>query len=302
MRIRVALVALAGAVSAAAGCNMTKFTADQTSNVIKVAAPSLNMESDVQLARDAAPGQLKTVEGFWLASPDNPTYTRILAQGYCEYAFGFLQDDIETAEMNQQDDIAAPIRARATGLYLRCMNYGLRLLGKDWDKAINGDLAAFEKKVNGAGRGKVPGMFFTALGLASAINLNRDDIEMVAYLPKAKLLFERVAKLDEKYYNAGAHMALGMLNTAQGDAIGGNTLEGKKHFDRAIELTGGKFLMVKVLYAYNYGVVTGNQKFFHDTLVEVLNTSPAIFPEQRLANELAHLRAKRYLSHEKEWF
>jgi hypothetical protein len=281
---------------------MVKFTADTTADVLEVAAPGLNQESDPVLAREAAPGQIKTVEGFYLASPGNKKIIKVLAQGYCEYAFGFLQDDIETLEMDNKPDEAAPISKRATGLYLRCMNYGLKLLGSSWDTALRGDLNAFEKKVAGADGDDVPGMFFTALGLASAINLNRDDIDMVAYLPKARMLFERCAKLNDGYYNGGAHMALGMLMTSQGDAIGGNTAEGKKHFDRAIEITKGKYLMPKVLYALSYGVVTGNQKFFHDTLVEVLNTNPAVWPEQRLANELAHIRARRYLKHEKEWF
>src|SRR5687767_13317268 len=73
-----------------AACNMVKFTANQTAPVLKAAQPSLAMESDVVLAREAAPGQLKTVEGFLLATPDNETIIGILAQGYCEYSFGFL--------------------------------------------------------------------------------------------------------------------------------------------------------------------------------------------------------------------
>ena len=296
------LLALAVPLIASTGCNMVKLTANTTANVLEVAAPGLQQESDPQLAREAAPGQLKTVEGFYMASPGNRKIIKILAKGYCEYAFGFLQDDIETLEMNNKPAEAAPIAKRATGLFLRCMNYGLKLLGSSWDEALRGDLATWEKKVNGAGSDDVTGMFFTALGLASAINLNRDNIDMVAYLPKARMLFERVLKLDEKYFNGGAHMAMGMLLTSQGDAIGGNSAQGRKHFERAIEITGGKYLMPKVLFALNYGVVTGNQKFFHDTLVEVLNTSPAVWPEQRLANELAHIRARRYLSHEKEWF
>jgi hypothetical protein len=296
------LLALAVPLVAMTGCNMVKLTANTTADVLEVAAPGLQQESDPQLAREAAPGQLKTVEGFYLASPGNRKIIKILAQGYCEYAFGFLQDDIETLEMANKPDEAAPIAKRATGLFLRCMNYGLKLLGSSWDEALRGDLATWEKKVNGAGSDEVTGLFFVGLGLASAINLNRDNIDMVAYLPKARLIFERVLKLNEKYYNGGAHMAMGMLLTSQGDAIGGNSVEGKKHFERAIEITGGKYLMPKVLFALNYGVVTGNQKFFHDTLVEVLNTSPAVWPEQRLANELAHIRARRYLSHEKEWF
>jgi len=125
---------------------------------------------------------------------------------------------------------------------------------------------------------------------------------LVAYLPKAKALFERVVALDERFHQAGAHMALGMLNTAQGAAVGGNPTLGKQHFERAIQLTEGRFLMPRVLYAMAYGTIQQNRKFFHDALVAVLRTSPAVWPEQRLANELAHRRARRYLAQEKELF
>src|SRR3989304_6212618 len=137
---------LAALLLAAPGCNLIKLTANSPADVLEVAAPGLAMESDVQLARDAAPGQIKTVEGFLLASPDNRKIIRILAQGYCEYAFGFLDDDIEELEMAGKIDEAAPIGRRATGLYLRCLSYGLRLLGPGWEKDIYGRLDAFEKR------------------------------------------------------------------------------------------------------------------------------------------------------------
>lgn len=301
MNARFPLVALA-VVVLLNGCNLVKLTADSTADVLKVASPALNQESDVQFAREAAPGQLKTVEGFLLASPANPTLIAILAQGYCEYTFGFLESDLEELVMAGKEEEAKPLAARATSFYLRCMNYGLKLLPSAFSTAIHGDMVVFDKLVKDAGKSQVTGLFWVALGLASAINLNRDDIEIVAYLPKAKMMFERIAALDDTYYYGGAHMALGMLYTAQGSAIGGNPAEGKKHFERAIDITGGKFLMPKVLQALNYGVIMSDREFFHRTLVEVLRTSPAIWPDQRLANELAHIRARRYLAHEKEWF
>jgi hypothetical protein len=67
-----------------AGCNMAKLTTNQTADLLAVAAPSMAMESDVELARNAAPGQLKTIEGFWFVSPGNRKLIRLLAQGYCE--------------------------------------------------------------------------------------------------------------------------------------------------------------------------------------------------------------------------
>jgi len=288
---------------ALAGCNIVQFTANSTAKVLQVASPGLAMESDPELARAAAPASLKTVEGFYLASPKNKTLITILAKGYCEYAFGFVQSDWEELMLAGKEDEAKPIGNRATGLYLRCMNYGLKLLGKDWEKALYGDLETFEAKVKKAGKGNVPGMAFVAVGLASAVNLNRDDIAMAVYLPKARLLFERVAALDDKFpYATSANLGLGMMKTALPEALGGRPEEGRKHFETVIKITEGKFLMPKVLMAATYGVNTNNRKFFHDTLVEVLRTSPAIWPEQRLANELAHIRAKRWLAHEKELF
>lgn len=286
-----------------AGCNMVKIATNQTADVLAVAAPSMAMESDVDLAREAAPGQLKTVEGFWLASPENRKLLRLLAQGYCEYAFGFLDADLEALTMaGRDDDQTAKLRARATGLYQRCMRYGLKLLDRSWEQALAGELPAFRAKVARAGKSNVEGMFFTALGLASSININRDNLELVASLPRVKIMFERIVQLDEKFYNAGAHMALGMLYSAQGAAIGGNPAKGLEHFDRAIALTGGKFLMPKVLKAHTYAVTTSDRKLFHDSLVEVTQAAPDIWPEQRLANELAKLRATRYLAHEDELF
>jgi hypothetical protein len=286
-----------------AGCNMVRIATNQTADVLAVAAPSMAMESDVDLAREAAPGQLKTVEGFYLASPENRKLMRLLAQGYCEYSFGFLDSDLEALTMAGRDDEqTAKLRQRATGLYQRCMSYGLKLLGHSWEPALKGDLAEFRAKVGRTNRDHVEGMFFTALGLASAININRDNLAMVADLPRAKMMFERIIQLDEKFYNAGAHTALGMLYASQGAAVGGNPTKGREHFDRAIALTGGKFLMPKVLKAQTYAVTVNDRKLFHDSLVEVQQASPTIWPEQRLANELARLRANRYLAHEADLF
>ena len=253
-----------------AGCNMVKFTTNQTADMLAVAAPSMASESDVDLAREAAPGQLKTVEGFWFASPDNKKLIRLLAQGYCEYAFGFLDSDLEALTMAGHDDEqTAKLRARVTGLYQRCTQYGLKLLGGSWAKDLDGDLVAFRAKVSTADKRAVEGLFFTALGLASAININRDNLELVGQLPRAKMMLERVVQLDEKFYNAGAHTALGTLYSAQAAFAGGNPAKGREHFDRAIALTSGKFLMPKVLKAYTYAVTVNDRTLFHNTLVEV---------------------------------
>ena len=96
--------------------------------------------------------------------------------------------------------------------------------------------------------------------------------------------------------------ALGMIASAKGKAMGGDPDAAKAYFEEALKITDGKFLLARTLMAYRVGLQTNDQKFFHDQLVKVLETPPSVWPEQRLANEVAHRRARRYLSHEKDLF
>lgn len=284
------------------GCDTRRLTVENAARVLTVAAPALQMESDVELARAAIPGQLKTVEGLWLNLPEHRGLTALLARGFCDYAFGIVEDEAEAAEQHGDFDGAARLANRATSLYLRCMNYGLKLLGPDWEKDLYGTLDAFEARVRTAGRHDVPGMFYTARGLAGAISLSRDDIELVAYLSRARVLFERVVELDEAFAHGQAHLALGAMHSVQGSAGGGDPARARWHFERAIALSGGRLLLAKVMMARYYARAVGDAALCRQLLVEVLRTSPAVFPEMRLANELAHLRARRYLEQSAEWF
>jgi hypothetical protein len=93
-----------------------------------------------------------------------------------------------------------------------------------------------------------------------------------------------------------------MIHSGRAKSMGGDPELAKASFQRALDITGDKFLLARTLMAYRVGLQTNDQKFFHDNLVKVLETPPSIWPEQRLANEIAHRRARRYLSHEKDIF
>ena len=188
------------------------------------------------------------------------------------------------------------------------MGYGLELLGGDWKKALTGNNADFIKKVSGADKDDRDGLLWVGVGLAGAINQNKDDIQLVAHLAKARAIFERIAQLDEgdndrdPTLRALPHIALASMAVALSKAMGGDPVLGQKHFQRAMEITQNKFLLAKVFYARRYAVAVQDKALFEKALVEVLQTDPAIWPEQRLANEIAHRRARRYLKNEKEWF
>src|SRR5215468_1461496 len=161
-------------------CDMAKFTANQSAGMFQRASKSLDQESDMHLAREAAPGLIKTIDGMVIVSPHNEVLLELTAQAYCSYTFGFLEDDLET--LREDDPRYEPLRKRATGLYKRCEDYGLRLLHEQNDAfpdAINHDVATLQAAVKKLDDDSVPGLFWTGLALASQININRDNLDLV---------------------------------------------------------------------------------------------------------------------------
>lgn len=301
-------IAAAVLIASLASCNIQKLTVNTTSKVLVKAQPAIKQEPDYDLAARAIPASLKTVEGFHMVDPENKRLVKILAEGYCQYATGFIEDEWEVASLEKRFDDAEYQSQRATKAFIRCMGYGLELLGGDWKKAMSGDNDAFLKKVAGVGKDDRDGLLWVGVGLAGAINQNKDDIQLVAHLAKARAIFERIAQLDENdndrdpTLRALPHIALASMAVALSKAMGGDPVLGQKHFQRAMEITQNKFLLAKVFYARRYAVAVQDKALFEKALVEVLQTDPAIWPEQRLANEIAHRRARRYLKNEKEWF
>jgi hypothetical protein len=284
---------------------MNRFNANMTSGMFKEASHSLDMEADVELAREAAPGLIKTIDGMAVVSPENRTLLELSAQAYCSYAFGFLEDDLE--RVPDGDPRFEPLRARTTALYRRCQDYGERLLhlsNENFPGVLQKDTATLEaavKRLDDADD-DVPGLFWTGLGLASQINLNRDNLDLVGDLPKAAILMRRVIDLNPRYYNAGAHIALGNLHAAQGKAVGGDPARARQHYDQAIALTEGKFLLARVMLARVFAVNVQDKALYVKTLQDVLATPADIWPAQRLANEIARGKAARYLKQADELF
>lgn len=313
---RMRLISMLGRLGLALGlttvtlgaCDMGQLTVNTTAKVLARAQPSLKMESDYELAARALPATLKTVEGFWVVSPDNAALIAILTEGFCQYGVGFVEDEWEQAVIRKDFEAAQYHSTRATKMFLRCMNYALKSLGSRWQKEIFADSDTVKKLIADTGAGQRTPLMWAAIGLASAVNQNKDNVEMVAQLSTAKLMLLRVVELDDKRPVADKalaalpHVALGMVYTAASAMLGGDPAVATAHFKKALELTGDRFLLARVQYARRVGVMTQDRALFHAELLKVLATDPAIWPEQRLANEIAHRRARRYLSIEKELF
>jgi hypothetical protein len=160
-------------------------------------------------------------------------------------------------------------------------------------------------------------MMFAGLALGSLINHKQSNKSMLGYLDTVNKIIARVIELDgnakpcppqpeacpaKQAHLALPHIAMGMLHTARPKAMGGDPEAGRAEFEKALEITGGRLLLARTLMAYRVGIANNDRKFFHEQLKQVLETAPSVWPEQRLANEVAHRKARRYLKNEKELF
>jgi hypothetical protein len=300
---RFCVIAIAGAVTLA-GCSgfIQRRAASSTHSVMKRSSIAVQRGDDIELARAAAPGGLVQLEAFHLAYPGHRGFVELLAEGYCQYASGFLNDDWERAVLGGDGKAAMRLRTRTLRLLDRCIDYGLTLLGSDWKAAYARGPAAMSRMVAAAGKSDVQGMTWVAVGIATAIGMNPLDLGRLRFLSVTEAMLDRVVALDEDFRDATAHVLLGALDSSRPRFLGGNPEAGKRHFARARALTRGGSLMVDVVFARTYAVATKNRALFRKTLQRVLQADPTRWPERRLANEMAKAKARTYLAAEERIF
>src|SRR5690606_27426096 len=149
-----------------------------------------------------------------------------------------------------------------------------------------GDYDSFLGDLDRVGRKQVDALFAYAVGWLSHLDATSDDWTAVAELPWVEAALARVLALDEAYDGGSVHAYLGTLNSLRPPALGGRPEVAKAHFERAIELSAGLDLSVKVEYARRYARLVFDQEL-HDRLLNDVLSAPAEAPELTLFNVLA---------------
>ena len=159
----------------------------------------------------------------------------------------------------------------------------------------------FKKVVDGITEQDVPVMYTVGVAWTGWIQAASGDLAAIAELGRVKYLMGRLIALDESWDNGGPQLYMGGLETILPASMGGHPEEGRKHFERAIQISGGKFLMDKVVYAEQYARLTFNKKLHDRLLKEVLAADPVV-PGMTLANEVAQQKARALLAESDDYF
>ncbi|MCZ6775090.1 MAG: TRAP transporter TatT component family protein [Ignavibacteria bacterium] len=246
-------------------------------------------EQDLDFAEKALPANLKLLEVMLKSDPENDRLLLLLSEGYNSYSLGFVEDrDLERARM----------------FYVRARDYGLRILRQDdaLAKAIDGSVDDLKVALSKLDEDEVPGVFWSAFGWISYINLTRTSPDALADLPRAEAMINFVIEKDSSFYFGSAHLILGALYGSRPRILGGDVDLSKQHFEKALRINQGKFLMTYVYYAQSYAVQTLNDSLFEELLAKVDEASLEILPSFRLANAIAKKKAKLLLERKPELF
>lgn len=288
-KFHAAIALLALSLFAVQGCSITQLTIGATGGIIKGAFEAMNRETDLKIASQAIPGDLKLLDGLVLEDPNDQSLLLLGAEGYTSYALGFVEDSSAS---------------RASLFYMRARDYGLRILFRngDFKKNFKGDLADFQKALDEFGRDDVPAVFWTANAWGNYINLNRDNVDALSDLPKAEAMMKFVLRYDPSYFYGGAHLFFGTILGSLPAMFGGDTTQSREHFEKAIQISDGKFLMTYYYYAKTYAVMTQDKALFESLLNKVISAPVNLLPDQNLANQIAKEKAKSLLDHESDYF
>ena len=270
------------AISGCAG--LISSQVDSLANSLSAAIYNNN---DIESVGQAIPTFLILIDGLIDTSPHNETMLRAGAQLNDAYAAGFVSQ-IERKKKLTDKSLAF---AKAA------------LCANDDDFCDLAELPHqdFLKQLSTSDENNIDYIYTLGVSWLSWIQAHSDDWLAITGLAKVEALLKRVVELDDSYENGSAHLYLGGIATLLPPALGGRPDEGKMHFDKAIEYSGGKNLMAKVAYAQMYARLVFDQEL-HDKL---LNQVLIADPNQKnfvLMNTLAQREAKKLLAGSADYF
>jgi len=244
-------------------------------------------QNDPETVEAGTPAYLLLIDGF---IRDNPNSESLLLSGsrlYGAYAGVFVKDN-----------------GRAQRLTAKARDYAERALCLH--KASLCGIGArpfddYRKAIAGLDKDDVPTLYALAAAWAGWIQARSQDWNAIADIPRVRVAMERIVALDETYDHGSAHLYLGVIATLAPPALGGRPEEGRRHFERAIAVSGGKDLLFKVEFARRYARLVFDRALYDRLLNEVLQ-SPAEAPELTLSNTLAQRDARELLKDADKYF
>jgi hypothetical protein len=251
-----------------------------------LSAAMLN-QPDPETVRDGAPAYMLLLDSFLEDSPDDPELLSAAAAMYASYGSVFADDPARAARLTE--------RAREYGAKALCVSYAesCRWPGMSFSE--------FEASLGGLSTRHAAPVYAYSVASLAWIRAHSDDWNALAELPQMEALLNRYLDIGSGGMTGSVYNYLGILATLRPPALGGEPEKGRDYFERAIELSGGRDLSVKVEYARSYARLLYEREL-HDRLLNEVMAADPHEPGFTLTNVLAQREAAKLLEEADEYF
>lgn len=247
---------------------------------------SLFEECDPDLAQKSIPANLKLLEGILKSDPENSELLRLLSMGFCGYSMLFVEkEDPE----------------RASDLYLRAFEYGLRALNYrgnpyEIDQHTANELLAVYRAEN------AETFLWMTISWNLWINNNLDDPSAVSQIGLARLFIDKIAESDSDIFYGLPYIMKAISLSARSPLLGGNYETAEHFFKKAVDISNGRFFLPGYYYARYYCVGTQKRELFISLLNEIIRGEPKALNDVCLINRVTQDKAKILLDEIDEYF
>lgn len=221
-------------------CSFNSMAVSGSSSLLYNASTEAEAEPNYEIFKSGVPGNLMLMEGLLAESPENKDILLTLTKGYAGVAFAVNETEMHSEEWSEAKSETG--KTQALFNYTRAMNFGLRYL-----KTQNISLSELLEKVNepqGVGhllekrlsndKKDLELVLFTAQSIGALINLQKDNISLVAQLPLAKSMFDWVCMKKPQINYGTCDIFYGAFEAGRPKMLGGNPEKGKEIFLQAI--------------------------------------------------------------------
>jgi predicted anti-sigma-YlaC factor YlaD len=273
--------------------SLKKVVIKQAGNALSGSGTTFSSDDDPEFVAAAIPFSLKMMEALLAESPNHEGLLLATTSYFTQYGYAFITQQAD--ELEEKDLAAANAqRERASRMFRRAWNYGIRGLEvkhPGFEKELRANPKVALKKLTKA---DVPLLYWTTV--AGGLRIRPDKPETVADQPMVEAMIDRALELDESYEKGAIHAFLIKYEMNRQGVKGDAAERSRKHFKRAVALSGGIDAGPYVSFAEAVAVPKQDAKEFEALLNKALAIDVDAHPEIRLSNMVMQRRARWLLA------
>lgn len=289
-----------------AGCSINQLAVRAVSDALATGAgtgeaDAFSSENDPALVADALPFVLKLYDTLLLEDPENEELLLSSASAYVSYANGFLQTRATMLDQSQYEEREELI-SRAKNLYIRGRDRALRALELRYPGFTESVRSENPAMLAETSANDVPYLYWAAAGWLGAVSTDPFDIGLSLQAGRAGAVMDRAFELDPDYDTGAIHEFYIAYYAGLPEGLGGSREKAEHHFERAVELAGGRKASPYVSLATSVALPEQDIRRFVDLMEQALAVDAEAYPQYRLINTIKQEEARFYLDNLDRFF